>query len=175
MDQPYPGNSPSDLKSANVRETSSGQLKCLTSALAITLRTLFRRCPPSTTLDSGGVAGTPGLPGAELLQGKPPMLRHPMVLVLGVHPLCNSSAGGCVSLSRTHGYRIDDRDRLESPAATSAKCDAGLPRVIMQLSPQKTESATTRQATARSAGGVAIRYRSLRQSGTEPAEKSRPG
>ncbi len=118
-----------DLKSANVRMTSSGQLKVLDFGLAMNIKdTSFEGVTRSTTLDSGGVAGTLAYLAPELLQGKAPDVRTD-VWSLGV--LLYELAAGAFPFQGRTGFELTTAILRESPAALPTNVTPGLRAVIM--------------------------------------------
>ncbi len=119
-----------DLKSANVRMTSSGQLKVLDFGLAMNIKdTSFEGVTRSTTLDSGGVAGTLAYLAPELLQGKAPDVRTD-VWSLGV--LLYELAAGVLPFQGRTGFELTTAILRESPAALPTHVTPGLRAVIMR-------------------------------------------
>jgi eukaryotic-like serine/threonine-protein kinase len=118
-----------DLKSANVRMTSSGQLKVLDFGLAMNIKDAsFEGVTRSTTLDSGGVAGTLAYLAPELLQGKAPDVRTD-IWSLGV--LLYELAAGALPFQGRTGFELTTAILKESPAALPTHVTPGLRAVIM--------------------------------------------
>jgi len=118
-----------DLKSANVRMTSSGQLKVLDFGLAMSIKEAsLEGVTRSTSLDSGSVAGTLAYVAPELLQGKPPDVRTD-IWSLGV--LLYEMAAGALPFQGRTGFELTTAILRESPAALPTHVTPGLRAVIM--------------------------------------------
>jgi Tol biopolymer transport system component len=118
-----------DLKSANVRMTSSGQLKVLDFGLAMNIKDAsFEGVTRSTALDSGGVVGTLAYMAPELLQGKAPDVRTD-VWSLGV--LLYELAAGALPFQGRTGFELTTAILRESPAALPTHVTPGLRAVVM--------------------------------------------
>jgi serine/threonine protein kinase/Tol biopolymer transport system component len=118
-----------DLKSANVRMTSSGQLKVLDFGLAMNIKDAsFEGVTRSTSLDSGGVVGTLAYMAPELLQGKAPDVRTD-IWSLGV--LLYELAAGALPFQGRTGFELTTAILKESPAALPTHVTPGLRAVIM--------------------------------------------
>jgi Tol biopolymer transport system component len=119
-----------DLKSANVRMTSSGQLKVLDFGLAMNVKDAsFEGVTHSTSLDSGGVVGTLAYMAPELLQGKAPDARTD-IWSLGV--LLYELAAGALPFQGRTGFELTTAILRESPAALPTHVTPGLRAVIMR-------------------------------------------
>ena len=117
-----------DLKSANVRMTSSGQLKVLDFGLAMSIKEAsLEGVTRSTSLDSGSVAGTLAYVAPELLQGKPPDVRTD-IWSLGV--LLYEMAAGALPFQGRTGFELTTAILRESPAALPTHVTPGLRAVI---------------------------------------------
>jgi eukaryotic-like serine/threonine-protein kinase len=93
-----------DLKSANVRMTSSGQLKVLDFGLAMSIKEAsLEGVTRSTSLDSGSVAGTLAYVAPELLQGNSPDIRTD-IWSLGV--LLYEMAAGALPFQGRTGFEL---------------------------------------------------------------------
>ncbi len=119
-----------DLKSANVRMTSSGQLKVLDFGLAMNIKDAsFEGITRSTTFDSGGVAGTLAYLAPELLQGKAPDVRTD-IWSLGV--LLYELAAGVLPFQGRTGFELTTAILREAPAALPTHVSPGLRAVIIR-------------------------------------------
>lgn len=119
-----------DLKSANIRMTSAGQLKVLDFGLALdTKETSMEGITRSTKLDSDSVAGTLAYMAPELLQGKAPDAQTD-IWSLGV--LLYELAAGQLPFQGRTGFELTTAILRESPAALPAHVTPGLRAVIMQ-------------------------------------------
>jgi len=119
-----------DLKSANVRMTSSGQLKVLDFGLAMNIKEVsLEGVTRSANLDSGGVAGTLAYMAPELLQGKTPDARTD-IWSLGV--LLYEMAAGALPFQGRTGFELTTAILRESPAALPTHVTPGLRAVIMR-------------------------------------------
>jgi eukaryotic-like serine/threonine-protein kinase len=119
-----------DLKSANVRMTSSGQLKVLDFGLAMHIKDAsFEGVTRSTALDSDGAVGTLAYTAPELLQGKPPDVRTD-IWSLGVM-LYEMAAGRLPFQGRTD-FELATMIMREPPAALPTHVTPGLRAVIMR-------------------------------------------
>jgi Tol biopolymer transport system component/tRNA A-37 threonylcarbamoyl transferase component Bud32 len=119
-----------DLKSANVRMTSSGQLKVLDFGLAMNIKEAsFEGVTRSTSLGSGSAAGTLAYMAPELLQGKTPDVRTD-VWSLGV--LLYELAAGALPFQGRTGFELTTAILRESPAALPTHVTPGLRAVIMR-------------------------------------------
>jgi eukaryotic-like serine/threonine-protein kinase len=119
-----------DLKSANVRMTSTGQLKVLDFGLALDIKdTSMEGVTRSTKLDSDSVAGTLAYLAPELLQGKAPDAQTD-IWSLGV--LLYELAAGELPFQGRTGFELTTAILRESPAALPAHVTPGLRAVIMQ-------------------------------------------
>jgi Tol biopolymer transport system component len=126
-----------DLKSANVRMTSSGQLKVLDFGLAMNIKDAsFEGVTRSTTLDSGGVVGTLAYMAPELLQGKAPDVRTD-IWSLGV--LLYELAAGALPFQGRTGFELTTAILRESPAALPTHVTPGLRAVIMHCLSKESE------------------------------------
>ena len=113
-----------DLKSANVRMNSSGQLKVLDFGLAMNIKeTSLEGVTRSTSLDSGSVAGTLAYMAPELLQGKAPDTRTD-IWSLGV--LLYEMAAGALPFQGRTGFELTTAILRESPAALPTHVSPGL-------------------------------------------------
>ena len=119
-----------DLKSANVRMTSSGQLKVLDFGLAMNIKDAsLEGVTRSTSLDSGSVVGTLAYMAPELLQGKVPDARTD-IWSLGV--LLYEMAAGALPFQGRTGFELTTAILRESPAALPTHVTPGLRAVIMR-------------------------------------------
>jgi eukaryotic-like serine/threonine-protein kinase len=127
-----------DLKSANVRMTSSGQLKVLDFGLAMNIKEAsFEGITRSTSLDSGSVVGTLAYMAPELLQGKAPDVRTD-IWSLGV--LLYELAAGALPFQGRTGFELTTAILRESPAALATHVTPGLRAVIMHCLAKDPES-----------------------------------
>src|SRR5713226_10340037 len=118
-----------DLKSANVRMTSTGQLKVLDFGLALNIRDAsFEGITRSTNLDSGGVVGTLAYIAPELLRGTASDARSD-IWSLGV--LLYELAAGALPFHGRTGFELTTAILRESPAALPTHVTPGLRAVIM--------------------------------------------
>ena len=119
-----------DLKSANVRMTSTGQLKVLDFGLALNMKDeFFEGVTRSTNLDSGGVAGTLAYIAPELLHGKTPDARSD-IWSLGV--LLYELAAGALPFHGRTGFELTTAILRESPLPLPTHVTPGLRAVIMR-------------------------------------------
>jgi Tol biopolymer transport system component len=119
-----------DLKSANVRMTSSGQLKVLDFGLAMNIKEAsLDGATRSTSLDTGSVVGTLAYMAPELLQGKPPDARTD-IWSLGV--LLYEMASGTLPFHGRTGFELTTAILRESPAALPTQVTPGLRAVVMR-------------------------------------------
>ena len=119
-----------DLKSANVRMTSSGQLKVLDFGLAMNIKeTSLEGVTRSTSLDSGSVVGTLAYMAPELFQGKVPDARTD-IWSLGV--LLYEMAAGALPFQGRTGFELMTAILRESPAALPTHVTPGLRAVIIR-------------------------------------------
>jgi Tol biopolymer transport system component len=119
-----------DLKSANVRMNSSGQLKVLDFGLAMNIKeTSLEGVTRSTSLDSGSVVGTLAYLAPELLQGKLPDARTD-IWSLGV--LLHEMAAGALPFQGRTGFELTTAIMRESPASLPTHVSPGLRAVIVR-------------------------------------------
>lgn len=138
-----------DLKSANVRMTSSGQLKVLDFGLALNIKDAsFEGVTRSTNLDSGSVAGTLAYMAPELLQGKAPDTRSD-IWSLGV--LLYELAAGALPFQGRTGFELTTAILRESPAALPAHVTPGLRAVIVHCLAKDPEKRYQRASEVRAA------------------------
>jgi len=117
-----------DLKSANVRMTTTGQLKVLDFGLAVNLKDeSLEGLTRSTQLDSGNVAGTLAYIAPELLQGKTADVRSD-IWSLGV--LLYEIAAGTLPFHGRTGFELTTAILRESPPALPTHVTPGLRAVI---------------------------------------------
>lgn len=162
-----------DLKSANVRMNSSGQLKVLDFGLAMNIKeTSLEGVTRSTSLDSGSVVGTLAYMAPELLQGKAPDARTD-IWSLGV--LLYEMAAGALPFQGRTGFELTTAILRESPAALPTHVSPGLRAVIVHCLAKEPEKRYQRASEVRAAlealqsdTGVAPRVAAL-----EPLGKSR--
>jgi serine/threonine protein kinase len=118
-----------DLKSANIRMSSTGQLKVLDFGLALNIKEAsFEGVTRSTNLDSGGVAGTLSYMAPELLQGKAPDVRTD-IWSMGV--LLYELAAGALPFQGRTGFELTTAILRESPPALPMHVTPGLRAVIL--------------------------------------------
>lgn len=138
-----------DLKSANVRMTSSGQLKVLDFGLAINIKDeTIEGATRSTNLDSGSVVGTLAYIAPELLQGKAPDERSD-IWSLGV--LLYELASGALPFQGRTGFELSTAILRESPAALPMHVTPGLRAVIMHCLSKDPENRYQRASEIRAA------------------------
>ena len=138
-----------DLKSANVRMTSSGQLKVLDFGLAMNVKEVsLEGATRSTNVDSGSVVGTLAYLAPELLQGKPPDTRTD-IWSLGV--LLYEMAAGALPFQGRTGFELTTAILRESPAALPTQVTPGLRAVIMHCLAKDPESRYQRASETRAA------------------------
>lgn len=138
-----------DLKSANVRMTSSGQLKVLDFGLAMSIKEAsLEGITRSTNLDSGSVAGTLAYMAPELLQGKAPDVRTD-IWSLGV--LLYELAAGALPFQGRTGFELTTAILRESPAALPTHVTPGLRAVIMHCLLKEPEKRYQRASEVRAA------------------------
>ncbi|HKV63767.1 MAG TPA: protein kinase [Candidatus Acidoferrum sp.] len=162
-----------DLKSANVRMTSSGQLKVLDFGLAMNIKEAsLEGVTRSTSLDSGGVAGTLAYMAPELLQGKVPDTRTD-IWSLGV--LLYEMAAGALPFQGRTGFELTTAILRESPASLPTHVTPGLRAVITHCLSKEPEKRYQHASEIRAAlealqsdTGVAPHV-----AGAEPQSKSR--
>jgi Tol biopolymer transport system component len=162
-----------DLKSANVRMTSSGELKVLDFGLAMNIKEAsLEGVTRSTSLDSGRVVGTLACMAPELLQGKVPDVRTD-IWSLGV--LLYELAAGALPFQGRTGFELTTAILRESPAALPAHVTPGLRAVIMHCLSKEPEKRYQHASEIRAAlealqsdTGVAPRV-ALPQEGKSPA------
>jgi len=117
-----------DLKSANARMSSSGQLKVLDFGLAMNIKEeSLEGVTRSTSLDSGSVVGTLAYMAPELLQGEVPDARTD-IWSLGV--LLYEMAAGALPFQGRTGFELTTAILRESPAALPTHVSPGLRAVI---------------------------------------------
>lgn len=118
-----------DLKSANIRMTSTGQLKVLDFGLALKIKEAsLNGVTRSTNLDSAGVAGTLSYMAPELLQGGAPDVRTD-IWSLGV-VLYELAAGALPFQGRT-AFELTTAILREAPASLPMHVTPGLRAVIL--------------------------------------------
>jgi serine/threonine protein kinase len=138
-----------DLKSANVRMSSSGQLKVLDFGLAMNMKDAsFEGVTRSTSLDSGSVVGTLAYMAPELLQGKAPDVRTD-IWSLGV--LLYELAAGALPFQGRTGFELTTAILRESPAALPTHVTPGLRAVIMHCLAKDPEKRYQRASEIRAA------------------------
>jgi serine/threonine protein kinase len=138
-----------DLKSANVRMTSSGQLKVLDFGLALNLNDAgVEGLTRSTNLDTSSVAGTLAYMAPELLVGKPPDSRTD-IWSLGV--LLYELAAGALPFHGRTGFELTTAILRESPAALPTHVTPGLRAVIMHCLAKEPEKRYQRASEVRAA------------------------
>ncbi len=138
-----------DLKSANVRMTSSGQLKVLDFGLAMKIQEgSLEGVTRSTSLDSGSVVGTLAYMAPELLQGKDPDVRTDL-WSLGV--LLYELAAGALPFHGRTGFELTTAILRESPAALPTHVTPGLRAVIMHCLSKEPEKRYQRASEIRAA------------------------
>jgi serine/threonine protein kinase/Tol biopolymer transport system component len=163
-----------DLKSANVRMTSSGQLKVLDFGLALNLKDAgVEGLTRSTNLDTSSVVGTLAYMAPELLVGKPPDSRTD-IWSLGV--LLYELAAGTLPFHGRTGFELTTAILRESPAALPTHVTPGLRAVITRCLAKEPEKRYQRASEVRAAmealqsdTGVTQKVEALQ------AEKSRTG
>jgi Tol biopolymer transport system component len=137
-----------DLKSANIRMSSTGQLKVLDFGLALSIKEASIEGVTSTNLDSGGVEGTLSYMAPELLQGKAPDVRTD-IWSLGVL-LYELAAGALPFQGRTEFERTAAILR-ESPRALPMHVTPGLRGVILHCLAKDPEKRYQRASEVRAA------------------------
>jgi len=138
-----------DLKSANVRMTSTGQLKVLDFGLALNIRDeSFEGITRSTNLDSGGVVGTLAYIAPELLRGTASDARSD-IWSLGV--LLYELAAGALPFHGRTGFELTTAILRESPAALPTHVTPGLRAVIMHCLAKDPEKRYQRASEIRAA------------------------
>ncbi|HEV1993154.1 MAG TPA: protein kinase, partial [Candidatus Acidoferrum sp.] len=138
-----------DLKSANVRMTSSGQLKVLDFGLAMNIKEAsFEGVTRSTSLDSGSVVGTLAYMAPELFQAKAPDVRTDL-WSLGV--LLYELAAGALPFQGRTGFELTTAILRESPAALPTHVTPGLRAVIMHCLSKEPEKRYQRASEVRAA------------------------
>ena len=119
-----------DLKSSNVRLSSSGQLKVLDFGLAMSIKDAsFEGDTRSKALDSGGAVGTLAYMAPELLQGKAPDVRTD-IWSLGV--LLYEMAAGRLPFQGRTEFELATTILREPPTALPTHVTPGLRAVIMR-------------------------------------------
>jgi eukaryotic-like serine/threonine-protein kinase len=162
-----------DLKSANVRMTSSGQLKVLDFGLAMNVKeTSLEGVTRSTSLDSGSVVGTLAYMAPELLQGKVSDARTD-IWSLGV--LLYEMAAGALPFQGRTGFELTTAILRESPPTLPTHVTPGLRAVITRCLSKEPEKRYQHASEIRAAlealqsdTGIAPRV-----TGAEPQAKSR--
>jgi serine/threonine protein kinase len=119
-----------DLKSANVRMTSSGQLKVLDFGVAICIKEAsLDGVTHSVTLESGNAAGTLAYMAPELLLGKAPDVRTD-IWSMGV--LFYELAAGAIPFQGRTAFELRSAILRGSPTALPTHVTPGLRAVIMR-------------------------------------------
>ncbi|MHB8501559.1 MAG: protein kinase domain-containing protein [Candidatus Acidiferrales bacterium] len=139
-----------DLKSANVRMTSSGQLKVLDFGLAMNIKeaSAVEGVTRSTNLDSGSIAGTVAYMAPELLLGKAPDVRTD-IWSMGV--LLYELAAGVLPFQGRTGFELRSAILRDSPAALPTHVTPGLRAVIMRCLSKEPETRYQRASEVRAA------------------------
>jgi serine/threonine protein kinase len=138
-----------DLKSANVRMTSSGQLKVLDFGLALNLNDAgVEGLTRSTNLDTSSVVGTLAYMAPELLVGKPPDSRTD-IWSLGV--LLYELAAGTLPFHGRTGFELTTAILRESPPALPTHVPPGLRAVITRCLAKEPEKRYQRASEVRAA------------------------
>src|SRR5580704_2151570 len=138
-----------DLKSANVRMTSSGQLKVLDFGLALNLNDAgVEGLTRSTNLDTSSVVGTLAYMAPELLVGKPPDSRTD-IWSLGV--LLYELAAGVLPFQGRTGFELTTAILRETPPALPTHVTPGLRAVITRCLAKEPEKRYQRASEVRAA------------------------
>jgi serine/threonine protein kinase len=138
-----------DLKSANVRMTSSGQLKVLDFGLAISIKEAsLDGDTHSDILDSGNAAGTLAYMAPELLLGKAPDVRTD-IWSMGV--LFYELAAGALPFQGRTAFELRSAILRGSPAALPTHVTPGLRAVIMRCLSKESETRYQRASEVRAA------------------------
>jgi serine/threonine protein kinase len=138
-----------DLKSANVRMTSSGQIKVLDFGLAMRIKeTSLEGDTHSTTLDSGSVSGTLAYMAPELLLGKDSDVRTD-IWSMGV--LLYELAAGALPFQGRTGFELRRAILRDSPTALPIHVTPGLRAVIMRCLSKEPETRYQRASEVRAA------------------------
>jgi Tol biopolymer transport system component len=138
-----------DLKSANIRMSSTGQLKVLDFGLALNIKEAsIEGVTRSTILHSGGVAGTLSCLAPELLQGKAPDVRTD-IWSLGV--LLYELAAGALPFQGRTGFELTAAILREAPPGLPMHVTPGLRAVILHCLAKDPEKRYQRASEVRAA------------------------
>ena len=138
-----------DLKSANVRITSSGQLKVLDFGLAMTFKEAsLEGDTHSVILEPTSVGGTLSYMAPELLLGKAPDVRTD-IWAMGV--VLYELAAGALPFQGRMAFELRSAILRESPAALATHVTPGLRAVIMRCLSKEPETRYQRASEVRAA------------------------
>ena len=138
-----------DLKSPNVRVTSTGVVKVLDFGLAMSIKdSAFEGVTRTTNLDTGQIAGTLAYMAPELLQGKISDVRTD-IWSLGV--VLYELAAGTLPFHGGTSFEVSSAIMREPPAALPAHVTPGLRAVILRCLAKEPEKRYQRASEVRAA------------------------